>query len=240
MTSRRKFLLQGSMAGTAFLAANPFKTFAGSIAPAAGVSLSTDKVTFIHTGDHKPGSLHQKIRRVSNLAKNTAAVVLLHAGNSTQSNTAYDATMNNNKDFSFFENSYKIFYKGNIKIAVITAQPGDNDIVRRSSTLAEYLKAEKKCQVVICLSRLGYKNENMVDDTRLAMHSSGLDVIISGHRSNCSPYTAVVLNDARHEVIIQPAAPAGFDFGNIEIGFDKSGNKNFIAFNNLNSIQGNV
>jgi len=236
MNTRRKFLLQSSMATTAFFAANPFKTFSNTIAPVAGVSVHNNKVIFLHTSGHKAVNPYQKLKHVAGLAKGSAAVALLHAGDKLQDIPAgleFDATMEQASDISFVAKNYKTFYKGDIKIAVITARDGEANVIKRTNDLAAYLKNEKKCHIVVCLSQLGYKNKNSVDDINLAQHSSCLDIIIGGHPSNYFAHTVVAANANKSEVIIQVAPGNSFGFGNIEVGFDKTGNKNALAINNL-------
>jgi 5'-nucleotidase len=116
---------------------------------------------------------------------------------------------------------------------VITANEGEADVINKTSKLSAYLKNEKQCNMVVCLSQLGYKNKNKVDDITLAEKSTGLDIIISGHAVNHFAHTAVVLNSNRHEVIIQPASGNAVALGNIEMGFDKDRNKYSLAINNL-------
>src|SRR5690606_33194425 len=48
--------------------------------------------------------------------------------------------------------------------------------------IAQMLKENKKCDLVICLSHLGYKYEDdKVDDLKLAARSRHLDIILGGH-----------------------------------------------------------
>jgi hypothetical protein len=236
MNSRRKFLLQGSMATTALLAAKPFKTFSNSIAPATGFSIKGNKVVLVHTGDYMGKNQHQTHTQIAGLKKNIGGVVLLHAGNDVKNKVAsmnYDASISPEKNILFTENNYRMLYKGDIKIGVINAIEGENDIINKLCNLSAYLKKEKNCHMVVCLSQLGYKNKNRIDDTRLAENSSSLDVIIGGHPSNYFAHTVIAANRNKEEVIIHFASGNGFDFGNIEVCFDEAGNKRSVAINNL-------
>ncbi len=62
MTSRRKFLLNGSMATTALLTARPFKTFANVLAPVTSFNINNNKVIFVHTGNYTNSNHHQTHR----------------------------------------------------------------------------------------------------------------------------------------------------------------------------------
>ncbi|MBL0145736.1 MAG: hypothetical protein IPP48_08220 [Chitinophagaceae bacterium] len=129
--------------------------------------------------------------------------------------------------------SYRIVYKGDIKVGVIKALAGEKNTVQRINTLSAYLKKEKDCQLVVCLSQLGFKNKVVLDDIKLAQQSTNVDVIIGGHLSNFSAYPFVAQNTNKAEVIIQSATDNGFALGNIEIEFDNTLAKKSIAINNL-------
>lgn len=142
---------------------------------------------------------------------------------------------------------YKIVQKGNIKVGIIGA--GINmqglvasgfastiqytDPVNELSAIAAMLKKEKKCQLVVCLSHLGYKNEKAIDDLQLASQSSAIDVIIGGHSHTFMQAPQIVLNKQQQEVIINHAGFGGAVLGSIDIAFDDHGNKNMITVNNL-------
>ena len=234
MNSRRKFLLQGSMATTAFIAANPFKTLANSISPLTGFTVNDNKLVFVHTGDHE----HDREvtnGQVSFLKKNTGNLMLLHTGYITEAPALlkYDVTMSDDLAKTPSKNSYRIIHKGNIKTGVISVSEKEKDVVNRVNTLSAWLKKEKGCHIVVCLSQLGFKNKSSMDDRKLAEASSHLDIILSGHRRNIGRTAFVARNCNKEEVIINSAAGKIVDFGNIELVLDESGKKNSIAINNL-------
>jgi 5'-nucleotidase len=102
------------------------------------------------------------------------------------------------------------------------------------NTLSAYLKKEKNCAVVVCLSQLGYKNKNMPDDIMLAERSTHLDIIIGGHADNFHSHPIIALNSKNGEVIIHSAAGDVTAFGKIEIDFDGQGRKKSVhLFNKL-------
>lgn len=53
-------------------------------------------------------------------------------------------------------------------IRIISADPGEGDIIQKINRLSVFLKKEKNCDLVVCLSRLGFKNKNTPDDIFLA------------------------------------------------------------------------
>lgn len=232
MNSRRKFLLQGGMATTALLAAKPFKAIAGAGSPITGFGNNDNSVIFLHTADLN-NSNHQKlISHIADLKRSSGNVVLLNAGNNVAGSAAalnFDASVNHSNAVSATANNYRIIYKGKIKIGVISITTGES--FSNINTQASFLKKEKNCHLVVCLSQLGYKNKNAIDDLNLAALSANLDIIIGGDTKNSSKNPVVVLDQNNAEVIIDHAADATLALGKIEIAFDDKGQKKNIAFN---------
>lgn len=236
MNTRRKFLLSGSMASVALLTAKPFTILANKLAPITGFSINSNKITLLHTGNYNPANQHMAVQQINRLKKSTGNLVLLHAGTPIRENAGqlhFDSVLEAANCVSVSSNNYTIIFKDKIKIGIITVATGEKDMLNKTEALAGYLKKEKSCDLVICLSKLGYKNKAAADDVRLAENSTALDIIIGGHPSNYTLHAITAQNKNRREVIIHSAADAGFALGNIEIGFDADGNKNSIALNNL-------
>ena len=227
MNTRRKFLLSGSMAATALLTAKPFTTIANSLSPVTGFSINNNSLVLAHTGNAAgaAGSLQQlqKLKSSSNL-------LMLHAVNTTPAiKPVYDASLHSGESYSVATNDYKILYKGNIKTGIITAK--DQSVSADSiNTLAIYLKKEKNCQLVVCLSQLGYKSANGLNDLELAAASTHLDVIIGGHADDYCTRPVIAQNKNKEEVIINHAATNSLALRKIEISFNNLGKKAQVAF----------
>lgn len=236
MNTRRKFLLSGGMATTALLTAKPFKSLAGIMNPLAGVSFDEKKLLLIHTADHNDITYSELVNDIRNLKNGSSNLMLVHAGENNQAITGslkYDAACTAGECVSAATSNYRILHKGNIKIGLITAISGKKETAKNINTTAAYLKNEKNCQLVICLSQLGFKNKTSLDDQKLAARSSHLDIIISGKADNHPVLPVIAQNKHKAEVIIHSDSGKGFSFGNIEIAFDEMKNKNFIAINAL-------
>lgn len=232
--------MQGSLATTALLTAKPFSSIANVLAPITGYSINDNKIVLVHTRHYDTGSRQQTIEQITRLKKNTGNLLLLQAGQANGAMTAqlpYDAAMKPEECVSISTNNYKIIHKGDIKIGIITATAGQKATIKNINSLAARLKKERNCQVVICLSQLGYKNTTSIDDLKLAERSTHLDIIIGGHPDNFSPRPVIARNSERAEVIIHSDAGNGFAFGNIEIDFDGKRNKRSIAINDLTKRQ---
>ena len=123
-------------------------------------------------------------------------LILLKAGKDTPDEAAslrYDASMNGN-DLSAITAEYKILVKA-ISKSALSVQNQENRIrYKKSMSLSAYLKKEKNCKIVVCLSQLGYKNSNAADDIKLAAASTSLDIIIGGHADNFHAYPIIAAN----------------------------------------------
>ena len=235
MNSRRKFLLQGGMATTALIVAKPFQTIADTGIPLGGLTANNNKITFLHTVNQAKLSADQLANEI-NAFKSNSNVVLLDAADAatdTRVKLQYDASVSKNNAVSNTANNFKIIYKGNIKIGVISATAADADVINQVNKLSAYLKKERKCHVVVCLSQLGYKNKNKVDDRILAEASTSLDLIIGGDAKNHSTRPAVLLNKNNAEVVISHSAGKDLALSQVDIAFNKLGIKSNIAFNNV-------
>lgn len=212
MKSRRNFIAKTSMAATALLVLRPFNSLASSAIRSIEMG-NNNKLVLIHTGNN-PIYINYAERKISSLAKSNHNLLLLK------------------QDTSFNVDNYEIVFRENIKTGIIKVLTGDK--ISAINDLSFYLKKEKNCQLVVCLSELGYKNKNGIDDITLAEKSSYIDIIIGNHAINHTPFPIVACNSKREEVIIQHAAENGFGLGNIEIEFDgKTSAKRSLAINNL-------
>ncbi len=231
MNPRRKFLLQGGLASTALLSLNPFQGIANKLASLTGFSMNSNKVVLVHTYILE----NEIVNNVAAIKRSMGNVVLLHVGETNKWNetaSRYDAFIGQSmNELQSPAKEYSIIYKGNYKIGVITPSENGYDFDNINS-LSVFLKNERNCDLIICLSNLGYKNSNEVDDVTLASKSTNLDIIIGGHSNNFSKHPVIVFNKNREEVIINHSLSGGVDFGKIEIEFDAYGKKRHVAFNN--------
>ena len=233
MHTRRKFLIQGSMATTAMIAMKPLKTVASAVSRLTGYN-GYGKLIFLHTAI--PGQQNNQaiLQHISNIQLDNAIVlqagkVAEHAG---QGSLAFDSSIDEINGQKEITDCYKIIMKGNIKTGIITANPDDEDALQKVNDLSAWLKKEKGCTVVVCLSQLGYKNKNTPDDISMAKKSKHLDMIIGGNTKNFHLQPIILLNENNEEVIIHSAATDTAVFGKIAINFNEQGQKQHISFAN--------
>jgi hypothetical protein len=230
MNTRRKFLFSGSMATAALLTTKPFTAIANSISPVTGFSFNNNSLVLAHTGNRLDVATGKTMQHISKLKNSHANLIMLHAGETAPAGQpAYDASMHTGERYSVSDNDYKIIYKGDIKTGVITAN-STSVSAESINELAIYLKQEKNCHLVVCLSQLGYSSASGLNDQELAAASTHLDVIIGGHATNYCKQPVIAQNKNKAEVIINHAATNGLALRLIEIGFDNRGKKGKVAF----------
>ncbi|HEX7903366.1 MAG TPA: metallophosphatase [Chitinophagaceae bacterium] len=136
---------------------------------------------------------------------------------------------------------YKIFKKGKIKIGVLgvgiemKGLVPDNlagatqylDPVQKANEIAEKLKRDKDCDMIICLSHLGYqyKGSNKVSDEVLAKETENIDLIIGGHTHTFLDDPVVLKNKKGNDVIINQVGWAGIILGRLDFEFSKFSGK---------------
>ena len=133
--------------------------------------------------------------------------------------------------------AYKIFNKGGIKIGVfgigielnglvpkkLYQETIYQDPIEKANYYASFLKKEKRCNLIICLSHLGFKYKtNKVSDTILASKSRDIDLIIGGHTHTFLQHPVKVLNIEQKSVIINQVGWAGINIGKIDFHFNQN------------------
>lgn len=142
--------------------------------------------------------------------------------------------------------AYKIFEKEGVKIGVFGlgieleglvdkknygATKYLDPMVKAAET-AIHLKKEKKCDVIICLSHLGFKYaEKKISDVEFAKQSRYIDLIIGGHTHTFLDKPLVSKNRDGKDVCVAQVGWAGIKLGRIDIYLDKNTGKKIIEGN---------
>lgn len=131
---------------------------------------------------------------------------------------------------------YKIFKVDGLKVGVFgiglelkgmvaDKNYGDTvyqDPIKKANEMADVLKHDYKCDLVICLSHLGYKyTSNKVSDQILAKNNKSIDLIIGGHTHTFMDTPEDVLNAAGNITTINQVGYAGINLGRIDYYFEK-------------------
>lgn len=141
---------------------------------------------------------------------------------------------------------YKVFVKDGIKIGVFglgikleglvnKSEYGEtlwNNPIEIAQDVTRILKDELKCDLIICLSHLGYhygNNSQMISDLDLAAKTKNIDLIIGGHTHTFLEKPTVVLNAEQKEVIVNQVGCYGVSIGQIDFYFDEFKSKSTTA-----------
>jgi 5'-nucleotidase len=108
------------------------------------------------------------------------------------------------------------------------------DPIVKAAEMTHVLRKEKNCDVVICLSHLGYKYENeKVSDIVLGKKSLGIDVIIGAHTHTFLDKPVILKNREGKDVYITQVGWAGIRLGKITISTNKKTRKNTLETNSV-------
>lgn len=137
---------------------------------------------------------------------------------------------------------YKVFKKNELKIGVfglgiqlkgivdkkLYKETIYNDPIEIARDMSRILNEEEQCDLVICLSHLGYhykKEENRISDLELAAKTKDIDLIIGGHTHTFLPKPTITKNIIGENVLVNQVGCFGLNLGRIDFYFDKDSNK---------------
>lgn len=136
---------------------------------------------------------------------------------------------------------FKIFTKEGIKIGVFGLGIELNGLVDKKmyketkyldpieiATETTRVLKSKGCDIVICLSHLGYhykKNPDKVSDLILAKSTSNIDLIIGGHTHTFLKKPTIVKNKEGKNTLVNQVGCYGLYLGQIDFYFDLEKNK---------------
>ena len=137
---------------------------------------------------------------------------------------------------------YKIFHKDGIKVGVFGIgieleglvdkrnykETIYHDPLEISKDMARILKHEQKCDLVICLSHIGYQYKNEQDkisDVKLAALTKDIDLIIGGHTHTFLDKPTVLKNADGKDVLVNQVGCYGVNLGRIDFYFDSDVSK---------------
>lgn len=137
-------------------------------------------------------------------------------------------------------NSYRIFNKKGLRVGVFgmgielsgLVDPLSIQNVQYSypvavaNEMAGRLKHDLKCDLVICLSHLGYEyRNNKVSDRVLAAETYDIDLIVGGHTHTFMAEPVQIQNKSGGLTVINQVGHSGILLGRIDFIFEESSNK---------------
>ena len=123
---------------------------------------------------------------------------------------------------------FKIFRKGDLKIGVfgigieldglvpksLFGNTIYQDPIIKANHYAALLKHKERCDLIICLSHLGFKyKEDKVSDMILANKSRNIDLIIGGHTHTFLKKAVNLSNLDQKQVLVNQVGWAGINIG---------------------------
>ncbi|MBL4578105.1 MAG: metallophosphatase [Flavobacteriales bacterium] len=131
---------------------------------------------------------------------------------------------------------FKIFEKGGVKIGVfglgieldglvnkkMYGNTKCNDAMTTAAEMSYLLKIEKKCDMVICLSHLGYRYDSKkISDHVIAKKSKNIDLIIGGHTHTYLDKPITYTNSDGKDVLVCQAGCYGIRIGRLDYVIEK-------------------
>jgi len=142
---------------------------------------------------------------------------------------------------------YRIFWKDGVKIGVFGLGVNLKGLVSNNSfgemkyldpveitqEMTRILREEEKCDLVLCLSHLGYEysDPQIISDCRLAVETSGIDIIIGGHTHTFLERPQEFINKAGKTVLVNQVGFAGLFLGRIDVYFRYGKLQKFTTYN---------
>lgn len=102
------------------------------------------------------------------------------------------------------------------------------DPLEMSQEMTRVLKVNEQCDLVICLSHLGYNYRNQIDkidDLKLAAATKDIDLIIGGHTHTFLKKPTIVKNLEGKNTLVNQVGCFGINLGKIDFYFDSDKNK---------------
>ena len=147
------------------------------------------------------------------------------------SNYDFDNTVLKNKVIQ-----HKVFNKSGIKVGVFGIGVELKGLVdpklygntkylepmNVANNKAYLLKKKLNCDIVICLSHLGFEyKDNKVSDMKLAANTKNIDLIIGGHTHSFINEPVIVKNSIKNNVLISQVGFGALKLGKIDFYFGK-------------------
>jgi len=163
-----------------------------------------------------------------------------------------------NYDFSntvmeFKYQPFKIIQKGKLKIGItgvgiemkglvpdlLAGNTKYLDPIQNVNIVAAKLKKDMRCDMVICLSHLGfkYKEEEKISDMILAKETANVDLIIGGHTHTFLDEPVLVKNKDDNDVLINQVGWAGIMLGRLDFEFSSIKRKKMLQSHTVLTIR---
>ena len=90
--------------------------------------------------------------------------------------------------------------------------------ISRAGTVVRFLREQRQCDYIICLSHLGYHyDDSRPDDRKLAAAVEGLDLIIGGHTHTFMDRPETIRSADGGQTVVTQAGHSGIRLGRIDL-----------------------
>jgi len=104
------------------------------------------------------------------------------------------------------------------------------DPVATANAMVAKLRGSERCDLVICLSHLGYKYASAkVDDFKLAAGAPGIDLLLGGHTHTFLDKPDVVAGPNGHQTLINQVGWSGINLGRLDYTFERGTRRPSVA-----------
>jgi len=94
------------------------------------------------------------------------------------------------------------------------------DPIKAAQETATLLKKKEKCDIVICLSHLGfYENKRVMGDVKLVKKTAHIDIVIGGHSHKFLPKPKSIRNKTGKKVTVSQMGDRGIRVGCLDVFF---------------------
>jgi len=172
----------------------------------------------------------------------------IDSANFTMLNANYDVR---NTPLNKKLESFKIFEKSGVKVGVmgigieldglvpstLFGETQYQDPLKSANETAAILKNDHQCQIVVCLSHLGYQHDSdQISDVLVAKNSKNIDLILGGHTHTFLPEPVVYQNLEGKEVIVNQVGWAGIQLGRLDYYIKKGKDKKKVEAQSIEII----
>lgn len=109
------------------------------------------------------------------------------------------------------------------------------DPVEIATDMSRILRKKENCDLVICLSHLGYdyRNKEIISDIKLAQATTGIDLIIGGHTHTFLEKPTIAQNKNQEFVLINQVGWGGIQLGRVDFFLDDTATSSKAVYYNL-------
>lgn len=142
-----------------------------------------------------------------------------------------------NEQLSKAVKPYQVINYGKYKIGVTGVGEMVNlegikvkDPQKSLKVVAEQLKNEHHCNLIICLSHLSFDEKSDYNNKKLAQFSQYVDMVIGGNAALSKSQLWVVKNSQKHDVVLSNNYDKGLSLAKISFSFNQTGEKTGLGF----------